>query len=90
MSYTAGMKTVTVRIPEPLAAAIEAESRERGISKSDVVRERLENAAGSASRPPSFEAISHLIGSVDGLPEDLSARTKHYLRITGYGRDRRR
>ena len=39
------MKTLTVRLPEPLAAAIEAESRGRKISKSDVVRERLELAA---------------------------------------------
>jgi Arc/MetJ-type ribon-helix-helix transcriptional regulator len=38
------MKTLTVRLPEPLVADIEAESRGRKISKSDVVRERLERA----------------------------------------------
>jgi hypothetical protein len=29
-----------------------------------------------------------LIGAVDGLPIDLSARKKYYLRKTGYGRKR--
>jgi Arc/MetJ-type ribon-helix-helix transcriptional regulator len=84
------MKTLTVRLPEPLAAAIEAESRGRKISKSDVVRERLERAlaARGASTPP--QAIADLIGSVDGLPADLSARKKRYLRATGYGRKRPR
>ena len=38
------MKTLTVRLPEPLVADIEEESRGRKISKSDVVRERLEVA----------------------------------------------
>lgn len=83
------MKTLTVRLPEPLAAAIEAESRGRRISKSDVVRERLQLASPTPRRaggPP--EAIADLIGSVDGLPADLSARKKRYLRSTGYGRKR--
>ena len=85
------MKTLTVRLPEPLVADIEAESRGRKISKSDVVRERLRLATGSTRRPPpALDAISDLIGSVDRLPVDLSARKKHYLRATGYGRKRPR
>ena len=32
-----------------------------------------------------LDAIADLIGSVDGLPRDLSSRTKKYLRSTGYG-----
>lgn len=85
------MKVLTVRLPESLAAAIEAESRARKVSKSDVVRERLERAATGAAEPgaPAY-AIADLIGSVDGLPADLSARKKHYLRATGYGRKSRR
>lgn len=85
------MKTLTVRLPEPLAEDIEAESRDRKISKSDVVRERLQVAAGSARRHAApVDAIADLIGSVDGLPADLSARKKRYLRATGYGRKRSR
>ncbi len=85
------MKTLTVRLPESLAAAIVAESRARKISKSDVVRERLERVPdmpqGSVAPP---QVIADLIGSVDGLPRDLSARKKRYLRATGYGRKRPR
>lgn len=79
------MKTLTVRLPEALAAQIEAESRERKLSKSEIVRERLSLAGSRRRRPASLEAISDLIGSVDGLPADLSARKSKYLKATGYG-----
>jgi Arc/MetJ-type ribon-helix-helix transcriptional regulator len=85
------MKTITVRLPESLVSEIEAESRSRKISKSDVVRRRLQlagNAAGEASA--ALAAIADLIGSVDGLPADLSARKKSYLKATGYGQKRAR
>lgn len=81
------MKTITVRLPEPMAADIEAESRDRGISKSDVVRERLKRAK-KPKRPASLEAIADLIGAADDLPSDLSARVDYYLKKTGYGRNR--
>jgi Arc/MetJ-type ribon-helix-helix transcriptional regulator len=85
------MKTLTVRLPEPLVADIEAESRGRRISKSDVVRERLRLATGTKRRQPAaLDALADLIGSVDGLPADLSAQKKRYLRSTGYGRKRPR
>lgn len=85
------MKTLTVRLPESLAAEIEAESRGRKMSKSDVIRERLQLASESAgSQPASFDAIVDLIGSVDGLPIDLSGRKKQYLQSTGYGGKRHR
>jgi Arc/MetJ-type ribon-helix-helix transcriptional regulator len=84
------MKTLTVRLPEPLVADIEAESRGRKISKSDVVRERLEIGPRKRRRTASLNAIADLIGSVDNLPSDLTARKKQYLRDTGYGQKRPR
>jgi len=91
MYYIRRMKTLTVRLPEALVGEIEAESRERRLSKSDVVRERLIRAAsGDRQRPASYERIADLIGSVDGLPPDLGARKKHYLKAMGYGRKRHR
>jgi Arc/MetJ-type ribon-helix-helix transcriptional regulator len=81
------MKTITVRLPEPLVAEIEAESRGRKCSKSDVVRERLQQfGRGRQNRSTPLGAIVDLIGSVKGLPKDLSARKKRYLKATGYGR----
>jgi Arc/MetJ-type ribon-helix-helix transcriptional regulator len=83
------MKTLTVRLPEQLVAQIEAESRERRLSKSDVVRERL--SARSKQRAGSnYGAIADLVGSVRGMPTDLSSRKKYYLKTTGYGRKRHR
>jgi hypothetical protein len=83
------MKTLTVRLPETMVAAIEAESRERRMSKSDVVRERLA-ASREHAPPPSLAAIADLIGSVKGLPPDMGARKKYYLKKLGYGRKRGR
>jgi Arc/MetJ-type ribon-helix-helix transcriptional regulator len=90
MYYNAVMKTLTVRLPEALAAEIEAESRERRRSKSDVIRERLSLGARAPARGKLPEIIADLAGSVDGLPADLSERKKEYLKATGYGRKRAR
>ena len=85
------MKTLTVRLPEKVIAEIEAESRARMRSKSDIVRERLSRADRSnEDKPDSYLAIADLIGSVDGLPPDLGARKKAHLKATGYGRKRNR
>ncbi|MGH6679780.1 MAG: CopG family transcriptional regulator [Bradyrhizobium sp.] len=85
------MKTLTVRLPEALIAQIEAESRQRRLSRSDVIRERLTGRTRSrGNRSTLLDAVADLIGSVDQLPADLSARKKKYLRSTGYGRKRPR
>jgi Arc/MetJ-type ribon-helix-helix transcriptional regulator len=85
------MKTLTVRLPESLVAQIEAESRRRRVSKSDVVRERLAHKqTAGAGRRNSLDAIADLVGSIDGLPRDLSGRTKKYLNSAGYGGKRPR
>ena len=55
---------------------------------SDIVRERL-TAAPMRAEPKGIDLIADLVGSVHGLPPDLSTRKKHYLKVTGYGRKRR-
>jgi Arc/MetJ-type ribon-helix-helix transcriptional regulator len=85
------MKTITVRLPEPLVAEIENESRVRKISKSDVVRERLKLTGKPARRSAGLaNAIADLIGSIDGLPADLSGNKKRHLRTSAYGKKRAR
>jgi hypothetical protein len=79
---------LTVRLPDPLVAEIEAESRGRKISKSDVVRERLQRGGRSLLAPP--DTIADVIGVIDALPRDLAARKKRYLRSTRYGTKRSR
>jgi hypothetical protein len=83
------MKTLTVRLPDTLIAEIEAESRARQVTRSDVVRERLSVRSTPHQRPPSLQDIADLIGSAKGLPAELSANKKRYLKA-GYGLKRSR
>jgi Arc/MetJ-type ribon-helix-helix transcriptional regulator len=84
------MKTLTVRLPDTLAADIETESRARRVTRSDVVRERLQRRAGlrAPTGVTTLDLIRDLVGSVKGLPSDLSERTSDYLRTRGYGKNR--
>jgi len=74
------MRTLTVRLPDLLVAEIEHESRSRRVSKSHVVRERLRQPRRPAGKRGTMrEMIGDLIGSVSGLPADLSSNKKKYL-----------
>jgi hypothetical protein len=85
------MRSLTVRLPDQLVAEIESESRQRNCAKSDIVRERLQRGAGpSTDSSTRLNLIADLIGSVDGLPADLSGRKKKYLKTMGYGKKRSR
>ena len=90
------MKTLTVKIPEPLAAEIEAEARSTGKSKSDVVRQRLERGRSeSGPRPLTVWDMSHdLIEKLERENTDTPTRNvagnkKYYLRKWGYGKNKR-
>jgi len=84
------MKSLTVRLPEHLIAQLDAESRARKMSKSDIVRERLQGNTASQRQPDALAGIADLIGSVESTRRDVSSRRKHYLKATGYGRTRSR
>jgi len=89
--YNWAVKILTVRLPEILVADIEEESRVRRVSKSDVIRRRLEPPTRPArSRRASADGIADLVGSVEGLPAELSSRRKASLKAAGYGRKRTR
>ena len=51
------MKTLTIRLPDDLAKRIERESAARGVSKSDIVRERLHEPAVSAIQEANLRDI---------------------------------
>lgn len=83
--YTQSMKLLTVRLPDQLVMEIEAESRRRKCTKSDIVRERLQRGTGrTRDSSTRLNLIADLIGSVDGLPGDLSKRKKAYLKSMRY------
>ena len=70
------MKTLTVRLPEALVAEIEAESRGRKVSKSDVVRERLSRPAGPGGRRLSVASHHRRSVGLGGWPAGRSQREK--------------
>jgi hypothetical protein len=81
------MKSLTVRLPSTLAASLVAEAKDGNTTVSEVVRSRLE-LASKTIETDRLAPIRDLIGSIKGLPPDLSSRTKHYLALWGYGKDR--
>jgi hypothetical protein len=85
------MQTIVLRIPDELAAEIEAEARRSNSTKSAVARARLEAGKGGTTASNSgFDLIGDLVGAEIGGPRDISARKKAYLKKTGYGREKRR
>jgi predicted transcriptional regulator len=79
------MRTITLKLPDALAARVDATVRRRGVSTSALVREALEDrlereAPGSAGT--CLELAEDLRGALSG-PADLSSNER---RPKGYGR----
>jgi hypothetical protein len=83
------MKGMTIKLPDDLEKKIIYESKQRGISKSSLVREALalylNDTNGADSGPSVYDLAKDLIGSVSG-PGDLSTNPKY---MAGYGKSRR-
>lgn len=88
-TYSPGMNTNGLST-DAMVAEIDAESRKRNVSKSDIVRERLQARPVGRRGGGLLESIADLIGCVDELPRDLSVRKKEYLAATRYGGKRSR
>ena len=78
------MKTLSLKLPEELDIRVGAMAKQRGSSKSEVVRSALE--AYLASEAPTFtgsalDLAGNLVGALEG-PVDLSYH-QNYMR--GYG-----
>jgi len=80
---TKRMRTITVKLPEPLAARLRVTVRKRSSTQSAVVREALEAHLGQGSGiNAGLDLVRDLAGSVKG-PPDLSTNRRH---LRGYGR----
>lgn len=77
------MVTLTVKIPEALAAKLDALVRRRGQRRSEIVREAIERAVAEPehSQGNVLDMVADLKGVSKG-PKDLSTNPK-YMR--GYG-----
>ena len=73
------MKTITCKLPEKLDAQLEAAAQEEGISKSQVVRNALEDRIGrkrGKKSPRAYDLVKNLNGSVKG-PADLLTNPRY-------------
>jgi hypothetical protein len=75
------MKTITVKLPDPLAAWLSRRARALGRPQSDLVREALVRASEGTAGTSCHDLLADVCGVVDG-PKDLSTNPKH---LTGFG-----
>lgn len=79
------MTTITCKVPETLAAKLDALARDERCTKSDLVREaieaRLQSTQGRGSATALY-LVKHLRGSIKGGPSDLATNPKH---MDGFG-----
>ena len=78
------MHTISLKVPEPLAIRLKDTARQKGVSKSVLIRAALEAylQTDGAERPESaLSQVADLAGMLSG-PEDLSVN-KDYLRNFG-------
>ena len=78
------MNTVSLKMPDPLAIRLEDTARQRGVSKSVLIRAALEaylQADGAERAKSTLSRVADLAGTLSG-PEDLSVN-KDYLRNFG-------
>jgi len=81
------MTTITCRIPEKLAAELEAIAEKRRVPKSEIVREALEaNLLAQKKRVKlsAHDVMKEACGIIKGGPRDRSWNRKH---MEGFGRD---
>ena len=80
------MKTLTVKLPDPLFAEIASAAKARRMSKSSIVRERLTRAA--VSENSLWSRMEDLVIGRDSLPIDLSSNKAHMNNYGKNGSDR--
>jgi hypothetical protein len=74
------MTTITCKIPSQLDAKLEAEAKERRVSKSTIVREALENQikrSAKSRKLTAYELSRHLSGIVKGGPVNLATNPSY-------------
>ena len=76
------MRTLTVKLPERLAASLEREAERAQVSKSEIVRDILERHLSGAP-VSAFDLAGDLAGCVDSGVGDLASNRGH---LNGFGR----
>jgi metal-responsive CopG/Arc/MetJ family transcriptional regulator len=79
------MSTISLKLPDHLLRLLEKESRARGATKSEVIRESLEQTLvrkkDKGKEVSCYDLSKHVVGSLKGSP-DLGINPKY---MEGYG-----
>ncbi len=75
------LRTITVKLHDSTLADIESEARSRRMTRSDILRERLERS--KTSRGSVWDKMQDLVVSNDRAPVDLASNK---ARLNRYGR----
>jgi len=70
------MKTLSVKLPKPVAGWLSQQSKKLGRTQSDLVREALEQQRTGSGEPSCHDLMQDLCGAFDG-PTDLSSNPKY-------------
>jgi hypothetical protein len=79
--YHGRVKTITVKLPEPLAAWLSRRARSLGRPQSELVREALERSRQGSGGKSCHDLFADSCGSIEG-PVDLATHRKH---LKGFG-----
>jgi hypothetical protein len=81
---TLAMVTITCKLPDSLAAKLDAAVREQRSSKSAILREALEHRLHAGRKPvvSAFDLVKQLCGSIEEGPTDLATNPEH---LNGFG-----
>lgn len=74
---------ISIRVPRDLARRLERLAKERGVRRSQLVREAIEvylQGGLAAEGADPFARVQDLAGVVYGGPPDLGARHREYLK----------
>ena len=80
--YDGFVKTLTVKLPDPLFAEIEGAARARKVTKSEIARERLEQA--KSPKRSLWSRMEDLVIHDESLPTDLATNKEH---MRDYGKN---
>ena len=75
------MKTVTVKLPEPLATWLARRAQALGHPQSELIRDALERMRQGSAGGSCHDAFADVCGTVQG-PKDLSTNPRHWA---GFG-----
>ncbi len=76
------MRPVTIKMPKNLEDQLDRLARQRGVSRAVIVREAL-RAYAAQSTPSALDLAGELVGSLNGLPPDLSTNPRY---MQGFGK----